>query len=177
MCIYDHVRIHECTLGNPIANDPCYGGDMYYNDYARKQEAIKCLEYMKSNYIETTFKTSHLRHSLGAYYDRSSIGKKNEEIPNEVSDSFPTTSTDDAQPKVYLDVFCVCFISKRCMNEHFLVDVAMLLYYRTFWSKIVKLAHTPNIQFYRIHSSNYCTVMVSRSFFYHRLPYFGCIVT
>ncbi|KAK1742446.1 hypothetical protein QTG54_007011 [Skeletonema marinoi] len=37
------IRLHLQTLGHPIANDHCYGGDLWFGDDER-QQACRSLE-------------------------------------------------------------------------------------------------------------------------------------
>lgn len=41
------LRLHLQLLGNPIANDPCYGGELFYGDKVRKEQAIYAMREMK----------------------------------------------------------------------------------------------------------------------------------
>ena len=39
--------MHLRLLGNPIANDPCYGGALFYADESRRNKAVGLLRMMK----------------------------------------------------------------------------------------------------------------------------------
>jgi 23S rRNA-/tRNA-specific pseudouridylate synthase len=41
------LRLHLQIIGNPIANDPCYGGELFYGDSDRRQRAIDVLRQVK----------------------------------------------------------------------------------------------------------------------------------
>lgn len=42
------LRLHLQLCGNPIANDPCYGGELFFGNTDRKQKAIDAIIQMKS---------------------------------------------------------------------------------------------------------------------------------
>ena len=41
-------RLHLQFLGNPIANDPCYGGQLFYGESTKRQHALQLLKEMKA---------------------------------------------------------------------------------------------------------------------------------
>jgi 23S rRNA pseudouridine1911/1915/1917 synthase len=42
------LRLHLQLLGNPIANDPCYGGELFYGAPEQRQLAIDALRAMRA---------------------------------------------------------------------------------------------------------------------------------
>ena len=48
------------VLGNPIANDPCYGGVLFYNDDERRIRAIEVLRKMRREGKHPLSKVPHL---------------------------------------------------------------------------------------------------------------------
>jgi tRNA pseudouridine synthase 9 len=48
-------------LGNPIANDPCYGGVLFYGDDSRRKKAITLLKEMKQKGLTPISKAPHLQ--------------------------------------------------------------------------------------------------------------------
>jgi hypothetical protein len=46
-------------LGNPIANDPCYGGRLFYGDDQRRAKAVELLRTMKSEGYHPISKVPH----------------------------------------------------------------------------------------------------------------------
>ena len=47
-------------MGNPIANDPCYGGELFYNDAERREKAIEVLRGMRRDGKHPLSKVPHL---------------------------------------------------------------------------------------------------------------------
>jgi hypothetical protein len=54
------LRLHLQLLGNPIANDPCYGGELYYGDPARRMKAEQILLEMRTKGYHLLTKPPHL---------------------------------------------------------------------------------------------------------------------
>jgi len=54
------LRLHLQFLGNPIANDPCYGGVLFYGDDDRRRKAISLLKEMKHKGLTPISKAPHL---------------------------------------------------------------------------------------------------------------------
>lgn len=54
------LRLHLQLLGNPIANDPCYGGKLFFDDPERKMRALRLLHDMKQQGIVPLSKVPHL---------------------------------------------------------------------------------------------------------------------
>ena len=56
-----HIHIScPSVLGNPIANDPCYGGELFYNDAERRMRAIEVLRGMRRDGKHPLSKVPHL---------------------------------------------------------------------------------------------------------------------
>jgi len=55
------LRLHLQFLGNPIANDPCYGGVLFYGDDNRRKTAINLLKEMKHKGLTPISKAPHLQ--------------------------------------------------------------------------------------------------------------------
>ena len=54
------LRLHLQFLDNPIANDPCYGGEIFFGNQAKKQQAVELLtEMYKAGVIPLT-KVPHI---------------------------------------------------------------------------------------------------------------------
>ena len=47
-------------MGNSIANDPCYGGELFYGDLERKQRAVEVLRNMRKEGKHPLSKVPHL---------------------------------------------------------------------------------------------------------------------
>ena len=43
------LRLHLQLLGNPIANDPCYGGELFFGDAAKKATAVAAIERIRAS--------------------------------------------------------------------------------------------------------------------------------
>ena len=43
------LRLHLWLSGNPIANDPCYGGELFYGNQTRRQLALDAMKEMERN--------------------------------------------------------------------------------------------------------------------------------
>jgi hypothetical protein len=43
------LRLHLQLIGNPIANDPCYGGELFYNNQTKKDLALKVLQKIQAS--------------------------------------------------------------------------------------------------------------------------------
>lgn len=54
------LRLHLQLCGNPIANDPCYGGQLFYGDDERRTRALNTLIDMRLAGIMPLSKTRHL---------------------------------------------------------------------------------------------------------------------
>ena len=55
-----HIYCLSLVLGNPIANDPCYGGELFYNDAERRKRAIEVLREMRRDGKHPLSKVPHL---------------------------------------------------------------------------------------------------------------------
>lgn len=53
------LRLHLQILGNPIANDPCYGGELFYDDAPSLKKASQALVRMKKLGIQPLSKVPH----------------------------------------------------------------------------------------------------------------------
>ncbi len=54
------LRLHLQLVGNPIANDPCYGGQLFYGDRQRRVRALEALRLMRSSGCHPLSKVPHL---------------------------------------------------------------------------------------------------------------------
>jgi hypothetical protein len=54
------LRLHLQALGNPIANDPCYGGQLFYGEEERKQKALDVLRTMRLSGKHPLSKVPHV---------------------------------------------------------------------------------------------------------------------
>jgi 23S rRNA-/tRNA-specific pseudouridylate synthase len=43
------LRLHLQLIGNPIANDPCYGGELFFGDENKRNKAIEAMEKMRKS--------------------------------------------------------------------------------------------------------------------------------
>lgn len=68
------LRVHLQLLGNPIANDPCYGGELFYNDQERRALAIKYLQTLRDRGLEPLSRHPHL-HQL-SLFEKDSSGEQ-----------------------------------------------------------------------------------------------------
>ena len=50
------IRLHLQLLGSPIANDPCYGGELFYGENGRLIDALATLELMVRSGVEPVSK-------------------------------------------------------------------------------------------------------------------------
>ena len=57
---HSHIYCLSLVLGNPIANDPCYGGELFYNDAERRKRAIEVLREMRRDGKHPLSKVPHL---------------------------------------------------------------------------------------------------------------------
>ena len=57
------LRLHLQLLGTPIANDPCYGGELFYGQHRRKQRALEAFEELRKRGIQPLSKVPHLEPS------------------------------------------------------------------------------------------------------------------
>jgi hypothetical protein len=53
------LRLHLELLGTPIANDPCYGGVLFYGDDERRQRAVAAVQEMRAGGIIPLSKVPH----------------------------------------------------------------------------------------------------------------------
>jgi 23S rRNA-/tRNA-specific pseudouridylate synthase len=54
------LRIHLQLLGHPIANDPCYGGELFYGDSERLTEAKRTYANIQARGLKALSKVPHL---------------------------------------------------------------------------------------------------------------------
>ncbi len=54
------LRLHLQLLGSPIANDPCYGGTLFYGDDQRRAQALTALRTMRAKGAVPLSKVPHL---------------------------------------------------------------------------------------------------------------------
>jgi len=54
------LRLHLQLLGCPIGNDPCYGGQLFYGEEARRQAAVEALREMQVRGFTPMSKVPHL---------------------------------------------------------------------------------------------------------------------
>eukprot|EP01041_Mallomonas_annulata_P003530 gene3530-7023_t len=54
------IRLHLQLLGTPIANDPCYGGELFYGDNERREKAMAVLNEMRRAGHHPLSKVPHL---------------------------------------------------------------------------------------------------------------------
>lgn len=54
------LRLHLQLCGNPIANDPCYGGELFFLEDERKDVAIQLYQTMKTKGIHPMSKVPHI---------------------------------------------------------------------------------------------------------------------
>jgi hypothetical protein len=74
------LRLHLQLIGNPIANDPCYGGELFYNNQTKKELAFKVFEKIQSSDHRPLSKFPHISQLNGNYSDdtTSQAGQKEE---------------------------------------------------------------------------------------------------
>ena len=53
------LRVHLQLLGTPIANDPCYGGVLFYGDEERRAQAVAAVKEMRAKGIIPLSKVPH----------------------------------------------------------------------------------------------------------------------
>jgi 23S rRNA-/tRNA-specific pseudouridylate synthase len=61
------LRLHLSLIGNPIANDPCYGGELFYNDTDSKEKALATLAEMKRTGQVPLTRVPHVSTTLKHY--------------------------------------------------------------------------------------------------------------
>lgn len=54
------LRLHLQLLGSPIANDPCYGGQLFHGDEERRRQALEVLRAMRAEGATPLSKVPHL---------------------------------------------------------------------------------------------------------------------
>lgn len=54
------LRLHLDFLGHPIANDPCYGGQLFYNQSDRRDRAVDLIKDMRRKGYHPLSKPPHL---------------------------------------------------------------------------------------------------------------------
>lgn len=54
------LRLHLQFLGNPIANDPCYGGTLFYGEQDKRDRALSVLKEMKKTGLKPLSKVPHI---------------------------------------------------------------------------------------------------------------------
>lgn len=58
------LRLHLQLLGSPIANDPCYGGALFYGDEEKRQKAARALRHMQALDLQPLSRIPHFDTSL-----------------------------------------------------------------------------------------------------------------
>ena len=58
------LRLHLQLLGNPIANDPCYGGALFYGDEEKRNKAARALHSMQALGVQPLSRIPHFDTSL-----------------------------------------------------------------------------------------------------------------
>lgn len=71
------LRLHLQLLGNPIANDPCYGGSLFYGEEEKRQKAARALKRMQDLDLQPLSRIPHFDTTLTE--DASSMAKIAEE--------------------------------------------------------------------------------------------------
>lgn len=131
------LRVHLQLIGNPIANDPCYGGDMFFNDHIRKAEAVKYLESLKCGGRSPMLKIPYLQDIVGKRPSFISPGEKNASKKKE--DAVANT-LDDAEPKdtsgsIFDDICEICEHSKFESSQD---ELEQLLHCHGIWLHALK---------------------------------------
>jgi len=81
------LRVHLQFLGNPIANDPCYGGELFYNDVKRRSNAITLLKALKRLDYQPLSKIPHISmEENDAGVDKDAIDLEMKEIEKIVAE-------------------------------------------------------------------------------------------
>jgi 23S rRNA-/tRNA-specific pseudouridylate synthase len=60
------LRLHLQLLGNPIANDPCYGGSLFYGDEDKRVKASKALHRMQALGLHPLSRIPHFDSTISA---------------------------------------------------------------------------------------------------------------
>jgi hypothetical protein len=59
------IRLHVQLLGNPIANDPCYGGKIFYGEESKRETAIRALEEIRLRGKKPLGSVNHIVRLIG----------------------------------------------------------------------------------------------------------------
>ena len=90
------IRLHVQFLGNPIANDPCYGGDLFFGDLHRRTDAIEMFKNLLRNGVLPLNKVPHLN---DPEIDRikDALIKGTLEKPNNADDNIDIMTNDNKE--------------------------------------------------------------------------------
>jgi hypothetical protein len=91
------LRLHLELCGNPIANDPCYGGQLFYGDPAKRAAAVEAIQTMKSLGFHPLSKLPHLDSLLDDAVSSITVPRKPLTKPYELVENSPQFEheTDD----------------------------------------------------------------------------------
>lgn len=97
------LRLHLQLLGHPIANDPCYGGELFFESQERRQFALKMKHFLKFHKIETLTKIPYFPEerqdesdALDEKYSKMSLA----EVLQEMQDVFPMSMHPEVENPV-----------------------------------------------------------------------------
>lgn len=76
------LRLHLQLIGHSIANDPCYGGELFYGDNEKKERAVRALRRMKAMNVEPLSKVPHLQ-GIAEKEEEDSLVKEEEKEKDE----------------------------------------------------------------------------------------------
>lgn len=86
------IRLHLQLLGNPIANDPCYGGELFYGHPEKRARAVEVLHHLRSIGKHPLGNVNHLLKLMGGVGSdvKSTLGQANTDvsIPSDSYESY-----------------------------------------------------------------------------------------
>lgn len=94
------LRLHLQLLGTPIANDPCYGGELFYANPNKKLQALQALADIQQYGIQPLSKIPHLLEeelTLLQHSSSSNTNSSESEISNDEKQSHTPDNRGDEQ--------------------------------------------------------------------------------
>lgn len=119
------LRLHlsEC-LQAPIANDPCYGGELFYNDEENKSRALSIVEKLKEkNQLSSLSKLPHIEKVLGINIDEfKNDNQEEEEEEEDIDDDKNKNEKKEESDENKEEIICrYCKIGEEISTlEHYL---------------------------------------------------------
>lgn len=119
------LRLHLQLIGHSIANDPCYGGELFYGDNEKQERAIRALRRMKAMNVEPLSKVPHLIQSIVEKEDVSLTEKDGEKEERSTDELYALDREEEESEEALLERVCR-FCHAGCASWDRIKDEAAL---------------------------------------------------